>query len=69
MSTQNYLWFQYRFQRLAADVFEADGQDALVRFWRLFRDRRAPAQTDAASLAPVLAEHVSAALGAGIADW
>jgi hypothetical protein len=69
MSTQNYLWFQYRFQRLAADVFEADGQDALVRFWRLFRDRRAPAQTDAASLAPVLAEHVSAELGAGIADW
>jgi hypothetical protein len=36
MSPLNYVWFQYRWQRLAAKTFEADGDQRLVRFWDCF---------------------------------
>lgn len=36
MSPLNYVWFQYRWQRLAAEMFNADGTEALTRFWNCF---------------------------------
>jgi hypothetical protein len=52
MSPLNYVWFQYRWQRLAAKMFDADGEDGLVRFWNCFHatDRLDPSQATAASL-------------------
>jgi hypothetical protein len=71
MSPLNYVWYQYRWQRLAADVFDADGEAALLRCWDFFRSRP-PGRTgavDAASLAPLLGENVSETLGRAIRDW
>ena len=71
MSPLNYVWYQYRWQRLAADIFNADGDAALVRLWDFFRSPM-PGRTgavDASSLAPLLSEHVSETLGRGIRDW
>src|SRR6201996_6093008 len=36
MSPLNYVWYQYRWQRLAAKMFEADGEAGLTRFWDCF---------------------------------
>ena len=36
MSPLNYVWFQYRWQRLAAKMFQADGEDGVIRFWDCF---------------------------------
>src|ERR1700747_845466 len=36
MSPLNYVGFQYRWLRLAAAMFEADGEDGLARFWECF---------------------------------
>jgi hypothetical protein len=44
MSALNYVWYQYqyqyqyqyRWQRLAARMFDADGEDGLIRFWNCF---------------------------------
>jgi hypothetical protein len=71
MSPLNYVWFQYRWQRLAARVFEADGEDALVRFWECFhaRDRIDAGEATAASLAPLLRTEVSRVLGRAVRDW
>ena len=71
MSPLNYVWFQYRWQRLAAAVFEADGEQSLARFWDCFhaRDRVQPGDTTAASLAPLLTIEVSQTLGRAISDW
>ena len=54
MSPLNYVWFQYRWQRLAARLFGADGEDGLVRLWKCFhsRDRADDGEVTAASLAP-----------------
>jgi hypothetical protein len=70
MSPLNYVWFQYRWQRLAARMFDADGEDALVRFWDCFhsRDRVADGAT-AASLAPLLTDEVSPTLGRAVRNW
>ena len=56
MSPLNYVWFQYRWQRLAAKTFDADGEDGLVRFWDCFHatDRVNASEATAASLAPLL---------------
>jgi len=32
MNPLNYVWYQYRWHRLAAKTYEADGEDGLVRF-------------------------------------
>jgi hypothetical protein len=70
MGPLNYVWFQYRWQRLAANVFEADGEDGLVRFWDCFHSRdRANDGATAASLAPLLTAEVSPTLGREVRDW
>lgn len=71
MSPLNYVWFQYRWQRLAADVFAADGEHTLIRFWDCFhsRDRVQPGDTTPAALAHLLASEVSPTLGRAINDW
>ncbi len=50
MSPLNYVWFQYRFQRLVARMFDAEGDDGLVRFWDCFH---AIDRLDASGATPV----------------
>jgi hypothetical protein len=71
MSVLNYVWFQYRWQRLAAKMFQIDGEDGLVRFWNCFhaKDRVPAGTTTAPSLAPLLTTEVSQTLGRAIRDW
>jgi hypothetical protein len=71
MSPLNYVWFQYRWQRLAARMFEVDGEDVLVRFWHCFHatDRVNAAEVTAASLAPLLTAEVSPTLGRAVRKW
>jgi hypothetical protein len=70
MSPLNYLWYQYRWQRLAAKMFEADGEAGLVRFWDCFHSRdRVNDEPTAASLAPLLTAEVSPILGRAVRDW
>jgi hypothetical protein len=71
MSALNYVWFQYRWQRLVARMFGADGEDGLVRFWDCFHatDRLSSGETTAASLAPLLSTEVSQILGRAVRDW
>ena len=71
MSPLNYVWFQYRWLRLAAETFEVDGEQSLVRFWDCFhaRDRVHSGDATTASLAPLLTSEVSHTLGRAISDW
>jgi hypothetical protein len=71
MSPSNYVWFQYRWLRLAAKVFESDGEDGLVRLWECFHssDRADTNKVTAASLAPLLETEVSRTLGRAVRDW
>ncbi len=71
MSPLNYVWFQYRWQRLAAKMFEIDGEDGLVRFWDCFHaaDRVSAGDATAASLVPLLTTEVSRTLGRAVRDW
>jgi hypothetical protein len=71
MSPLNYVWYQYRWLRLAARMFGADGEDGLVRFWRYFRatDGMSSGEATAAALAPVLRTEVSETLGRAIQNW
>jgi hypothetical protein len=71
MSPLNYVWYQYRWQRLAARVFEADGEEALVRFWKCFHanDRLGSREVTAAALAPLLSTEVSETLGRAVRNW
>jgi hypothetical protein len=71
MSPLNYVWYQYRWQRIAARMFAADGEGGLVRFWNCFHatDRLSPGQVSAASLAPLLRTEVSETLGRAIQNW
>lgn len=52
---------------LAAAMFDADGEDGLVRFWNWFHatDRVNAGEATAASLAPLLTTEVSRTLGRG----
>lgn len=70
MSPLNYVWFQYRFQRLAAKMFKADGELGLIRFWNSFHttDRLEPGETAAMALAPLLTE-LSQILGRAVREW
>jgi hypothetical protein len=36
MGPLNHIWYQYRWQRLAPEMFQAGGADFLVRFWDCF---------------------------------
>jgi len=71
MSPLNYVWYQYRWQRLAAKVFDSDGEDGLVRLWECFHatDRLNSGEVTAASLAALLRTEVSETLGRAIQDW
>jgi hypothetical protein len=71
MNPLNYVWYQYRWQRLAAKVFEADGEGGLLRFWNFFRsnNRFGSGKATAATLAPVLETEVSRTLGRSIRRW
>jgi hypothetical protein len=71
MSPLNYVWYQYRWQRLAAKMFDADGEDGLVRFWGCFHatGRLTSGQVTAASLAPLLRTEVSETLGRAVQTW
>jgi hypothetical protein len=71
MGPLNYVWYQYRWQRLAAAMFDADGEEGLVRFWDFFRTTKNPisGEVTAASLAPMLTTEVSKTLGRSVQDW
>jgi hypothetical protein len=71
MSPLNYVWYQYRWQRIAAEMFDADGEDGLVRFWDCFHatDRFNSGEDTVASLAALLRTDVSDTLGRAIQDW
>ena len=71
MDGLNYVWFQYRWMRLAADLFEADGEQGLRLFWNCFhaRDRELAGDTTAKSLAPLLGADISPSLGHEIHEW
>jgi hypothetical protein len=71
MSPQNYVWYQYRWLRLAARMFETDGEDGLVRFWECFQGtvHVRSGEATAASLAPLLTREVSDTLGREVRRW
>lgn len=71
MDPLNYVWYQYRWQRLAAKVFEADGADGLVRLWKSFHaaDRLGAADVTASTLAPLLRTEVSETLARAVQRW
>jgi hypothetical protein len=71
MDPLNYVWYQHRWLRLAAKMFEVDGEEGLVRFWDCFHstDRVNAGKVTAASLAPLLTAEVSPTLGRVIRDW
>jgi hypothetical protein len=71
MSPLNYVWYQYRWQRLVAQVFDSDGENALVRFWECFHavDRLDPGEVTTSSLAALLRAEVSETLGRAIQRW
>ncbi|HEY5196705.1 MAG TPA: hypothetical protein VIJ51_06730 [Solirubrobacteraceae bacterium] len=71
MSPLNYVWFQYRWQRLAAKVFDADGEDGLIRLWECFHssDRAYTSEVTPASLAALLTTEVSRTLGRAVREW
>jgi hypothetical protein len=71
MSVLNYMWYQYRWQRLAARMFDADGEDGLIRFWNCFHaaDPLSPDQVTTSSLARLLRTEVSQTLGRAIQSW
>jgi hypothetical protein len=71
MSPLNYAWYQYRWHRLAAKTFNADGEDGLVRFWECFHgtDRLTAGDVTTTSLASLLSTDVSETLARGIRAW
>ena len=71
MNPLNYVWYQYRWQRIAAKMFEADGEAGLVRFWDCFHatDRLFTADATVADLAPLLSTEVSPTLSRTVQRW
>jgi hypothetical protein len=71
MSPLNYVWYQHRWLRLAAKMFDVDGEDGLGRFWDCFHstDRVSAGEATAASLALLLTTEVSPTLGRAVRDW
>jgi hypothetical protein len=71
MSPLNYVWYQYRWQRLAGRMFDADGEDGLVRFWHCFRspDQVGSDDMTPTALAAILRTEVSETLGQAVQDW
>jgi hypothetical protein len=71
MSPLNYVWYQYRWQRLAAKVFDVDGEDALIRLWNSFHavDRFDASPVATSAVAALLEDEVSPTLGRAIKEW
>ncbi len=71
MDPLNYVWYQCRWQRLAAKMFNDDGEAGFVRFWDCFHstDLIGAGDATAAVLAPLLETRVSPTLGRAIRDW
>ena len=71
MSPLNYVWYQYRWLRLVARTFDADGEEGLARLWKCFHGGGpgVSGEVTAASLAPVLRTEVSEVLGRAIQGW
>jgi hypothetical protein len=71
MDPLNYVWYQCRWQRIAARVFQADGEVSLVRFWHCFHaaDRLPSADASPATLASLLSAEVSQTLGRAVRRW
>jgi hypothetical protein len=71
MDPLNYVWYQYRWQRLAATMFGADGEDGLIRFWNCFHatDPLNYDEVTSTSLALLLRTEVSETLSQAIQDW
>ncbi len=71
MGPLNYVWYQYRWLRLAARVFDSDGEDVLIRFWDCFHatDRPALGEVTAKALVPLLKTQVSDTLGRAVQRW
>ena len=71
MDPLNYVWYQHRWLRLAAKMFDADGEGALARFWEYFHrtGHISCGEVTAASLAPLLAAEVSETLGHAVRRW
>jgi hypothetical protein len=71
MSPLNYVWYQYRWLRLAARTFDADGEAGLVRLWNCFHaaDRIGPGEVTAKALAPLLRDEVSEVLARAVRSW
>jgi len=71
MSPLNYVWYQYRWQRLAAQMFNSDGENGLIRFWDCFHatDHLNSGEVTGASLAALLRTEVSETLGRAVQDW
>jgi hypothetical protein len=67
----NYVWFQCRWSRLVAQMFDADGEGALIRFWECFHaaDFSHTGSASATSLVPLLTNEVSETLGRAVRDW
>ena len=58
MGALNYVWFQYQWMRLAAEMFSADGEGGLVRFWNCF-------PTVSGSMAPLTPQQFPERFAAG----
>lgn len=71
MNPLNYVWYQCRWQRLVARVFDTDGEEGVIRFWECFhaKDRFAPGDVTVATLASLLRAEVSQSLGRALQRW
>lgn len=71
MSARNYVWYQYRWQRLVARMVTAEGEQVLTRFWEFFRSPSRPVFDDPSprAIAPILRAQVSPTLGRAVATW
>ena len=71
MSPLNYVWYQYRWQRLAAQMFDSNDENGLIRFWDCFHatDLLNSGEVTAASLVALLRTEVSETLGRAVQDW
>jgi hypothetical protein len=65
----NYVWYQCRWQRLAAQMFDAEGEGALVRYWECFRGDVDAGDASAESLASLLNDEVSETFGRAVREW
>lgn len=70
ISPANYAWYQHRLQRIAARVFDTDGEAALRRLWECFhRQDRLGGDRATADLSRLLSAEVSPRLGRAVRDW